>query len=508
MKSKTGQNTSSMKFSKTDSTSYRYTAIFLWALMALFVSINHEIWRDEMRALSVSTLHDSFFDLVNDLKNEGHPILWYFLLKIAYFLIPNPIVLKAIAFLIGFASIFLVIFYIRLPLYISTIFIFTNVMMFENTIMCRNYGISALLLILFLLFNERAHRTICLILIALLVQTNLIGAIVGLFLFLILIQDLIKRRPFNYKLLIAILIAMCLSFALFYITTKTNELSYFHYNHSIEPIDLMQNIFKSLVYPSKVFAPFIANSPFLSTLAILLLTYTLSVKRFDALLFYCCAVLINLINLQVYTLSSRHIGVFIVFFFILYARGFESISALNSQSIYHKTLRFSNRILVPLLFFILLVSNFTQCIEDIFHERSSSKKLAQFISENDKYSKCILMSEPDFYIESLPYYLKNKIFLLRERKFASYTSFSKLNRDSIELREIIHVSDSLKSIHNTSVLILFKDFDFNNPEMKQKYIVYIPKVLTWTQNDLLRLKLVKNFDEAIGDENYKLYEII
>ena len=83
----------------------------LWVLLALIVVFYHEIWRDEMRALSIVKDSHSIEELILHLKNEGHPILWYILLKIGYSLMPYPVVLKILAFLIGAASVFLFLFY-------------------------------------------------------------------------------------------------------------------------------------------------------------------------------------------------------------------------------------------------------------------------------------------------------------------------------------------------------------------------------------------------------------
>ncbi len=481
--------------------------LFIWALLALVTCIHHEIWRDEMRMLGTAIMHDSWLELTSDMVNEGHPILWYFVLKLGYFLYPHTVILKVIAFLIGLVSSGLILYYLRLPFIISTLFIFSNIMMFENTVMARDYGISALLIILFYIAFEKNRFGISILCIVLLIQTNLVGAIVALFLSAWIIYVSFIKKTIALKYIFLSILILGSSFLMFYLTTKTNELSYFYYTTKIEIPEFAKNLCISIAYPSKVLSPFIPDQPLVCALCIYFLTFVLSKKKFNALLFYGCAIVINLIFLQVYKLSSRHIGVLFVFFLILYVQNQDFIWS-EFKNRFEKLRYYGNRFVVPILFFILVISNIVQCHEDIFKERSSSKAVSNFIKSSPKYAKSICMSEPDFYLEPLPYYIDNKMFYPRENRFAYYSSFSKLNKDSMGLNEIIAYSDDLKSNYQVPVLILFKYFNFKNPACKQHFIAYVTKTLSWNPEDLKRIKKLKVFDQAVGDENYTLYEIL
>ena len=485
-----------------------YAILLLWTAIAFITAYNHEIWRDEMRMLSTTLLHSSILELPRDMVNEGHPMLWYVLLKFCYFIYPNPIVLKIISFLIGLASVTLVLKYFRLPLYISILFIFTNIMIFENTVMCRDYGISALFIILFFILHEKGKFYWSLLIIFLLIQTQVVGSIVGVLLFGLVFLEVFEIKNIKYKKLGTILLSFLISTLLFYFTTRTNELSYFYNVNTISMIDSLKNLFISIVFPSKVLSPFIQNAHILNSVLVFIFAYFLSRKIWHSILFYACVVLINVINLQVYTLSSRHIGVMIVFMFCMYARDFKFNLNLKDQNWNTKILSIGNLVVIPIVFFCLVISNFVQCIEDIYHERSSSLSLADYIKSKPEYANSVLMSEPDFYLEPLPYYIPNKLFFPRENRHALYASFSKLNKDTMAMSEIIKHSDSFKMKTKAPCLILFKDFDFTDSSMKKVYFVYLNKTLTWTIQDLSRLKKLKEFNNAVGDENYSLYEIL
>lgn len=58
--------------------------LFLWLAVVIFTSSRHELWRDEVRALSIALQPESFWQLPMVLRNEGHPILWYLILRSGY----------------------------------------------------------------------------------------------------------------------------------------------------------------------------------------------------------------------------------------------------------------------------------------------------------------------------------------------------------------------------------------------------------------------------------------
>ena len=54
----------------------------VWLGVTIFVMTNHEFSRDEVRALSFARAAVSPLNLLDLVKNEGHPVLWYLLLYI------------------------------------------------------------------------------------------------------------------------------------------------------------------------------------------------------------------------------------------------------------------------------------------------------------------------------------------------------------------------------------------------------------------------------------------
>ena len=47
-----------------------------YAVMLTALAMRHEMWRDEVRALSVATRASSWAQMFADLHTEGHPAVW------------------------------------------------------------------------------------------------------------------------------------------------------------------------------------------------------------------------------------------------------------------------------------------------------------------------------------------------------------------------------------------------------------------------------------------------
>ena len=155
--------------------------LLLWLGIVIFTSINHEIWRDEMRALSVALEPSSLFELPTALKNDGHPILWYLLLRIGYSITGSVLTLKVISIIIALMAVILFLWKAPFPIWQKLIFIFGVFPIYEYSVMTRNYGISMLLFFLFAALYQKRKKYPFLIalLLALLANTNIHSTILA-----------------------------------------------------------------------------------------------------------------------------------------------------------------------------------------------------------------------------------------------------------------------------------------------------------------------------------------
>lgn len=485
-------------------TQLKIWSLIIWVIAAVFTIYHHEIWRDEMRALNIATLQDSFFELMHDLKNEGHPILWYIILKSSFLIYPQPTVLKITSFLIGFTTVCLFLRVYKTPIFISILYIFSVFMMWENTVMCRNYGISVLIIVIFTkLYNDRKF-TLCIFSLILLCQTNIIGLVVSVCLFGYLIyKNAIEERIISIKKSVVFGAFIFISVLFFYYSTKTDSLSVLH-NPELFNFKLMLS---SLFFPSELLSAFFDGYPVICFLVLLILIIYFIQDKIIFITFYIGCVLLNYIDSVIYGLSQRHLGVFFAFFMFLVNQYYFSNSKFSDKYDLIKIKKWGNSYLLPVLFIVLAFINVLKCVNDIRYDISSSRAISEFISSNNKYKNAVIVSEPDFYSESISYYLDNKIYQPRENRYAKITRFITENKNELHLSQIIDFRDSLFITENKRVLLMVKDCDFSSVFNKFEYPVYVQKTLYWKTTDLKRLTKLGDFNQSDGDENYSLYEI-
>jgi hypothetical protein len=119
-----------------------------WAVVALLLAATHVHWRDEVRAFSIALSGDTVPAMLRNLHGEGHPALWYLLLRVAHDLVPMRQVLPVLAFAIGLAMAALLAFRAPFPARTLALALSGYWSVFEYTVSARNYGIAAALMFL------------------------------------------------------------------------------------------------------------------------------------------------------------------------------------------------------------------------------------------------------------------------------------------------------------------------------------------------------------------------
>src|SRR3954470_12363883 len=75
-----------------------------WCALVLFLAARHVVWRDEVRGLSIALAGDSVPAMLRILHGEGHPALWYLLLRGAHAIVPVRQVLPGVGFAVAAAA--------------------------------------------------------------------------------------------------------------------------------------------------------------------------------------------------------------------------------------------------------------------------------------------------------------------------------------------------------------------------------------------------------------------
>src|SRR3984885_16077621 len=87
----------------------RFLLFGLWLAAAGALAWRHVIWRDEARALSIAIQGDDWVAMLRRLHGEGHPALWYLLLRAAHGIAGRPEVLPLLALAIAVAAVWLIV---------------------------------------------------------------------------------------------------------------------------------------------------------------------------------------------------------------------------------------------------------------------------------------------------------------------------------------------------------------------------------------------------------------
>ncbi len=131
--------------------------IALAALAAFQVAliVTHELWRDELQALMLAQHSTSLADLFANLHYEGHPALWYLILRALAPFGHGPEVLKAVQIAVTLSTIAIV--WTRAPFgqWQRLLVLAGYLILFEWGTIARSYGLGVMLYFAFLALNRR-----------------------------------------------------------------------------------------------------------------------------------------------------------------------------------------------------------------------------------------------------------------------------------------------------------------------------------------------------------------
>src|ERR1700712_2705916 len=120
----------------------------VWFAIVLWLTVHHAYWRDEVRALNIATQGDSIGEMLVRLRGEGHPALWYVLLRLAYGLL-GPVALPMCSLIVAAAAAALLIWRSPFGFVLKALLLASKFFLFEYVVMARNYGIGMLLIFSF-----------------------------------------------------------------------------------------------------------------------------------------------------------------------------------------------------------------------------------------------------------------------------------------------------------------------------------------------------------------------
>jgi hypothetical protein len=139
---------------------------------------------------------------------------------------------------------------------------------------------------------------------------------------------------------------------------------------------------------------------------------------------------------------------------------------------------------------------------------SRSRDFSQLIKDRPDLKNAIIIADPDYLLEALPYYIQNPTYLMREQRFGNVTSFTKKALLNLDLDHILNVAKKLNQERGEPVIILMaQTLDSGQPAREY------PEGYNWTlsvapdevRRFLASTHLLAHLAPTRMDESYDVY---
>jgi hypothetical protein len=495
-------------------------AIFLaWCAIVAAMSLVHEMWRDEVRALTLAIDARSLWSLPRLLQGEGHPILWYAALWAAYRVTSSVLVLPALSLLFSGLAVMLVVFKSPLPRWCKALFVF-GLPLYEYSIMARNYGVSMLLLFVFSWwYGARRTRPIRLgIVLALLCNTNIHSILLAAPLIGLWTWDMWRERKqlsraeiIRFGLAMAIIVAsVALAVATVWPTGESVASDASQYTAS----RVLVAAANTLNHPAAGFQDVMPSppGPFSFLGSAVLLGAILGLARRPAAIVAALAGWLGfgVLFQIVYSGGLRHEGLFVVFLLTLHWLTLET----DAQKRHPFLEAVGFRGCLPIILAVLVGTSCYGIFQDAAHQVSASRAFGRFLKSHPEYATSTLVGEPDFALESLLYYADNPLYIVREHRFGRRVHFVRSARQQLSLGQLLRSAQEVQTRERKSVLIVLGHLDELDPRKSPALAGSISysfgRTFSWSAEDLRIWNestiLVQRFaDNVIDDERYVVY---
>jgi hypothetical protein len=433
-----------------------------WLALVLWFCWDHVFWRDEVRAFSLALSGSSYAEMLRTVHGEGHPALWYLILRGAHDLFPYREVLPVAGALIGIAAMAILTFASPLRLPIIALVLFSFYGAFEYVAMARNYGISALVMFAIAALYRRTRNSLWLgVLVALLCNTNVPSCMLaaGFMLFRFVEMFTEAERPSRSDWLVfagnsfLALLGAYLCFVTVYPTFNgeavSPNLKYFPLGIAKALIDWDFG-FSHLGFDSVLGLP--VNF-------ILLGIGCLGLVRRPAAIAAAIGALLGLklFFFFVYISYYRHEILYLLFLLSLYwmvadGAGGRWRTASDGE-------RLGNVQLFGTVFFIAMLMMQTARLTGPVRAQFSGLPFSRIaevgaLLKRPDLSNAIVMGDPDTMLEPLAYYADNPIWFLRQQRFGKVVHLANNARRVLTLSDILSDAQRLHASTGRPIVIL------------------------------------------------------
>lgn len=492
-----------------------FVILAIWLALVVFTTTRHEFWRDEVRALTLSREADSPLDLYGLLRDDGHPLLWYLLLFTGTSLVDSPLVLPIVSVLTAFAAVALFVRFAPFPLWLRCVFIFSALPVFEYSVMARNYGISMLLFfVAAILYRTRAaHPYRLAFALALLANTNVHSTMLACLFAAAWVADIAHDQKRGRSaagvspyLPLAVVVLGVLACAAVTMPREENVLTPVRESQSVGTV--LTAVRGAVLRPDLTFPDLIPSwlrpKPAILLLYGAIIGLVMRPNLFLAAL--AAQTVLGVFFRIVYPGWYRHQGLYLLFLVFLYWVFIESAAPRAWAGIRRLVFRGGLYGAVLALVLVQLARAPRMVWADVTGTKSASEALGEYLNGSPHLRNAVIVPEPDFTIEALPYYAGNRIYLPRERRFGTTVSWTSDAKARFSLGELLRAARDVKARTGQPVLIVLGPFDFSQGG-EQQYLY--GKGFTWSAAEVEEFRRattpLREFEATEGDEDYRVF---
>jgi hypothetical protein len=476
-----------------------------WLILVLWLASRHVFWRDEVRAFSLALSGNGIVQMLHNVHGEGHPALWYLILRVGHDLTHSPAVLQVAGTTIGIGAMAILAWRAPFRAAIVGLILFSLYGAFEYVVMARNYGISVLVMFALAALYPRIRDTLWLgVILALLCNTNVPSCLLAAAFLLFRFVELLMagRRPARREMIVfagnAVLALVGAILCFITVFPTFNDAASPAYADGIGPALILSR----LIHSPHGFATLGMSFP-------LLVIACLGFIRKPAALAaaFSALAMLKLFFVMVYPSSYRHELLYLVFLITLYWMTIEGAGGSWRDKPWVRSVELAGTwVFAALLLVQTGLLYFPLHFEWTGVPYSRSADAAAVLRRPDLRG-AIIMADPDTMAEPLAHYAPgHPLWFLRMQKFGNVVQLSRSARRVITLDDIL--ADARRLHDRTGRPILFLSKPELRPDRRPVNVMY--DEVTVIEPDAIKrftaaTDHVASLRGAASDESYDLY---
>lgn len=486
----------------------------LWLAAALFATTQHVMWRDEIRALTLARHGSNVWEMIYAARGYGHPTLWHILLRGALSLYDNPVVLAVVAFAIGAAASALLAFKAPFRPLMLALALFSAFSIYEYVAVARNYGLG-----MFLLFtiaatwkHYRDRAGVIAGLLFLLCNTNIHSVVLAGALLLFWFVELVQEKPSDrrawtsFAIAAAAVLIGAAACAWQVYPPVDSAVMPASSTHGVDRIAAALTINLGAAFHELLPAAIRSVIGVIIILPMLFLLSISSLRASTGAMVAAAAALagMTVVFATIYPGSYRHQALFIVFLLTLTWIVRDKQSQPMRDRPTSASLGFLALLALQLWSSVAVFTRMTQAVPE-----SRSRDLAALLARPSLHD-AIVIGDPDTMLEAVPYYVDNRVFLVRERRYSTTVTFSNDAKTEMSIGKLLNAAKAVHARTGRPIVIVLQqqlDPGMAGSVVERGYYGPLRIDPAEVRTFLASTRRIARFAPAASDESYDVYTL-